>query len=78
MNTGPNYSSGSSDQWVSTLINEARKTNPLVTDAALTTIEMLLKGQLSERKQTPAKLKEVARQLIREMVPKPPDTEDTQ
>ena len=78
MNTGPNCSSGSSDQWVSTLINEARKTNPLVTDAALTTIEMLLKGQLSERKQTPAKLKEVARQLIREMVPKPPDTEDTQ
>ena len=77
MNTEPNCSSGSSDQWVSTLINEARKTNPLVTDAAIATIEMLLKGQLSERNQTPAKLKRIARQLIEEMVPKLPDTEET-
>ena len=78
MNTEPNGSCVSSDEWVSTLINEARKTNPLVTETALATIELLIKGPLSERKQTPANRKSIARQLIVEMALESPSPEGTQ
>ena len=72
------YTSESGDQWVSHLINEARNSNPLVADAVFASMGFLLKGEISERDLTPTNLKKIATQLTGDMVPKPPEPEETQ
>ena len=71
------YADDSDDQWVSLLIDQARNSNPLVADGVFTRMEFLLKGEISERDMTPTNLKKVAKQLIGDMVSKPPEPEET-
>ena len=78
MTEEPKFTSESGDQWVSLVINEARNSNPLVAEGVLARIELLLKGEISERDLTPTNLKKVATQLIGDMVPKPPEPAETQ
>ena len=66
----------SGDQWVSSLLKGFRENNPLVPDGVFDRLELLLKGQISERDLTPTNLKVVAEQLIGDMVPKPPEPEE--
>ena len=66
------------DQWVSSLLQSARKDNPLFAEAVFLRLDTLLKGQLSERDLTPTQLRTAATQLIEDMVPKPPKPEETQ
>jgi hypothetical protein len=55
--------------WITARITEARKLHPTVTEAVSTQIEELLRGQLSERELSTAKLSKVAKALIADMVP---------
>ena len=75
MTKEPESTSGSGDQWVSSLLKAVRENNPLVPDGVFDRLELLLKGQISEGDLTPTNLKLVAEQLIGEMVPKPPEPE---
>ena len=74
----PESVSISGDQWVSSLLKAARKDNPSVADGVFARLEILLKGQLSEKDLTPTNLKAVATQLIGDTVPNPPEPEETQ
>lgn len=74
----PGLTGISGDQWASSLLEAARKDNPLVTEAVFARLAVLLGGQLSERDLTPANLKAVATQLIGDAVPEPPKPEETQ
>ena len=71
-------SSNGGDQWVPVLLSEARNSNPSIPDGVWASMELLLKGQMSERELTQANLKAVATQLIGEMVPTSPQPEETQ
>ena len=75
---GPESKSDSGDQWVSSLLEAAKKDNLMVADGVVARLEILLEGQLSERDLTPTNLKAVATQLIGDTVPKPPEPEETQ
>ena len=68
----------SSDQWVSDVIDRARKSNPLVPENTLATMQQLLRGQISEEKLTPTNLKKIAVQLLGDMASKQPESEETQ
>ena len=74
----PESTNDNDDQWVSSLLRAARKDNPLVADSVFARLELLFEGQLTERDLTPTNLKAVATQLIGDMVPKPPEPEETQ
>ena len=76
INEDPKSLNGSNSQWVSDLMNKARKTNPSVTDTAFQSIESLLNGQLSERNLTATNRKKIARQLLQEMAPESPRSEE--
>ena len=56
MTEEPEYTSESGDRWVSLLIDEARDNNPLVADAVLARMGLLLIGQISERDLTPTEV----------------------
>ncbi len=71
----PGSTKNSGDQWVSSLLKGVRENNPLVPDGVFERLELLLKGQMSERDLTPTNLKVVAEQLIRDVVSKPPEPE---
>ena len=66
------------DPWVSSLLEAARKDNPLVPESVFARLEILFGGQLTERELTPANLKAVATQLIGDTAPKPPESGETQ
>ncbi len=66
------------DQWVRTRVAEAREKHPLVTEAVSARIAPLLSGELSDRPPPPARLTEVARALIADMAPAPPQVETKQ
>ena len=70
--------SDASDQWVSAILKTARQNNPLVANGVFDRLELLLKGQISERDLTPTNLKAVATQLIGDMLPKVSESEETQ
>ena len=70
-------SNKSSDQWVSDILNEARNSNPSISDGVWAAMEFHLKGQMSERDLTPASLKALAVLLITDMAPTPPQPEET-
>ena len=59
----------SDDHWASTLITEARKRHPLVTQAVSARIDQLLQGQLSERQLSSKEVESVAVALVADMVP---------
>ena len=65
-------------QWMTTRVTEAREEHPLVTEAVSARIAPLLKGELSERPASPARLAAVARALIADMSPAPPKVEAEQ
>ena len=77
MTEEPEYTSEIGDHWVSVLINEVRISNPSATDGVLAQLELLLNGQISERELTQMDLKTIAKQLIADMIPKPPEPEET-
>lgn len=66
------------DSWVTTRITEASNSHPSVTEAVSARMEQLLKAQLGERQLTPANLKRVATELIKDMVTVQPNPEATQ
>jgi hypothetical protein len=66
------------DHWITTLISEARKRHPLVTEAVSARMDQLLTGQLSERPLPSTDLASVARALLADMVPAPPKAEAKQ
>lgn len=66
------------DQWITTLIAETRKSHPLLTEAVLTRVGPLLKGELNEEPLTSVRLTAVAKMLIADMAPAPPKMEATQ
>ena len=68
MTEEPECTIDSGDQWVSTLVNEARNSSPLVAEGVFTRLEHLLKGLISERELTSANLKTVATELIEDMI----------
>ena len=68
----------SDNEWVSDLIEKARKSNPLVPETVFPRMELLLNGQISTGKLTPGNLKAVAIQLLGAMVPEQPNQQETQ
>lgn len=68
----------SDNEWVSDLIEKARKSNPLVPQTVFQRMELLLNGQISNGKLTPGNLKAVAIQLLGAMVPEQPNQQETQ
>jgi len=65
------------DQWITTLIAETHKNNPLLTEAVLARIGPLLKSKLNEGPLSSVQLTEVAKMLIADMVPASPKMETT-
>lgn len=63
------------DQWITTLVAEARATHSLVTEAVSARIALLLNRELSERPLSSARLPAVAKALIADMAPAPPNVE---
>ena len=66
------------DQWITTRVAEARATHPLVTEAVSARIAPLLNGELCERPLPSARLAAVAKALIADMAPAPPNVEAKQ
>lgn len=66
------------DKWVTTQIDEARKSHANVTEAVAIRLKELLSGQFTERQLTSAELKNISMRLIEEMVPNAPETDGKQ
>ena len=66
------------DKWITTQVAEARATHPLVTEAVSARIAPLLNGELCERPLLSARLSAVAKALIVDMAPAPPNVEAKQ
>jgi hypothetical protein len=63
------------DHWITSRITEAQTLHRLVTEAALSRMAELLKGQLSEQQLSHVDLTSVAKALIADMAPAPPKTD---
>lgn len=63
------------EHWFSTVFAGFREVYPLVPAEAFDRIEDLLKGDLSERTLTPARLKTIAMELIEDIAPTSPKPE---
>ena len=66
------------EDWISVVIKRAQNDNPVVPDGIFASLEKLLRGQVSDRKLTPANLKNVASQLLKEMAIEHTEPEETQ
>lgn len=65
-----------SDDWISKRVEEAQKKHASVTDATVTRIKQLLRGQLSERHLRSPELTTIAKTLIVDMsILNPPKSE---
>lgn len=74
VDTDPTGSNG--DQWLSSLLEDARTKHPFPPDRLFDELDKLLRGQLSERNLTPSSLKTVAGRLIGATSPNPSHPED--
>lgn len=72
--TAPTGSSG--DQWLSSLLDEARNKHHCLPDSLFDDLEIVLSGEITERDLTPRILKTLATRLIGAMVPDPPEPEE--
>ena len=57
------------DHWGTTLLEDARKNNALITAAVTDYIDLMLKGELSEKSLTSKDLKQAANELLGHMNP---------
>lgn len=64
--------------WIATRVAEACEYHPLVTKAVSARIDLLLNGELSEKPLPTARLTAVAKTLIADMAPAPPQVQATQ
>ena len=66
------------DHWITIRITEAQIGRPLVTERVSSRMAELLKGQLSGQQLSQGELTSLARALIADMVPTPPEAEAKQ
>lgn len=64
-------------EWVAKRTADAKSAHPGVTDAAVARIEKMLNGKLQERPLSNAERASLARDLLEEMMPPPPQVEVT-
>ena len=65
------------DQWVTDLLSEARSSNPSIPEHVWARMDLQLKGQLGKRELNASRLRALSTQLMRDMVPTRPQSEDT-
>ena len=58
---------GGSDQWVTDVLSKARTNSPSIPDAVWSRMGSLMKGEISERDLTAARVKALAAVLVGEM-----------
>ena len=78
MNTEMDYTDQSLEDWILIVTQRARSEHPMVSERVHTTLEQLLKEQLSDRKLTPANLRKFAAKLLAEQASQQPETEEKQ
>lgn len=61
------------EAWVATRVADAARDCPAVTESVLTRIAQLLNKRLLEQSLSQADLKNITRELLKEMVPAPPE-----
>jgi len=66
------------DDWITSRITQAKVGQPLLTDSAVTSMENLVRDQMTIRPLTKAELTAVAKRLISDMVPPLPEKEAKQ
>ena len=66
------------DHWITSLVSDARKAHPLVTEAVSARMVELLKGKLGEHQLTSLELANAAKKLIGDLDSVPCDEEPTQ
>lgn len=76
MTTKAKYTNRSSESWVLTVTQNARSKHPMVSERVHANLEQLLKVQISDRKLTGTKLREVAAQLLAEQEIQQPVSEE--
>ena len=69
-------SSDSTEDWISDVIARIRKNDLVVPENIYSSLEKLLREQISHRKLTPANLKDVADQLLNDMATDQPEPEE--
>ena len=74
----PKCATDGGGQWVSTLLDDVRISNPLVVDHVLGRMESLLKGSICDQELPATTLKTLAIELIGDMVSKTVDPKEIQ
>ena len=72
MNQESGYMDHSSEDWISTVIQNAQSKHPQVSERVRDTIEQSLNQQLSDRKLSSTNIKTIARKLLKAQTYRPP------